>query len=51
MATGLDAALAGLFILLVLSILAYAIPACFKALGKREVTAQETPYTPLPNQG
>ncbi len=46
-----DAALAGLFILLVLSILAYAIPACFKALGKREVTAQETPYTPLPNQG
>ncbi len=43
-----DAALAGLFMLLVVSILAYAIPACFRALGNRKPTAVETPFEPMP---
>lgn len=43
-----DAALAGLFMLLVVSILAYAIPACFRALGNSKPTAVETPFEPMP---
>jgi carbon starvation protein len=43
-----DAALAGLFILLVLSILAYAIPACRRALSTSKPTTLETPFEPMP---
>ena len=43
-----DAALASLFILLVLSILAYAIPACRRALGASKATTVETPFEPMP---
>ena len=43
-----DAALSALFILLVLSILAYAIPACRRALSTRKPTSLETPFEPMP---
>ena len=43
-----DAALAGLFMLLVVSILAYAIPACFRALRNSKPTTVETPFAPMP---
>ena len=43
-----DAALSALFILLVLSILAYAIPACRRALGNNKPTTLETPFEPMP---
>ena len=43
-----DAALSALFILLVLSILAYAIPACRRALSNNKPTTLETPFEPMP---
>ncbi|MDD3327958.1 MAG: carbon starvation CstA family protein [Zoogloea sp.] len=43
-----DAALSALFILLVLSILAYAIPACRRALANNKPTTLETPFEPMP---
>jgi carbon starvation protein len=43
-----DAALSGLFILLVLSILVYAVPACFRALRNSKPTTVETPFAPMP---
>ena len=43
-----DAALAALFMLLVLSILAYAIPACRRALSNNKPTTLETPFEPMP---
>ena len=43
-----DAALSALFILLVLSILAYAIPACRRALSNNKPTTLETPVEPMP---
>ncbi|MDD3354709.1 carbon starvation CstA family protein [Zoogloea sp.] len=43
-----DAALSALFILLVLSILAYAIPACRRALSSNKPTTLETPFEPMP---
>ena len=43
-----DAALSALFILLVLSILAYAIPACRRALSTNKPTTLETPFEPMP---
>jgi carbon starvation protein len=46
-----DAALSGLFILLVLSILVYAVPACFRALRNNKPTTVETPYEPIPAAG
>ncbi|WP_374265579.1 carbon starvation CstA family protein [Zoogloea sp.] len=47
----IDAALSGLFMLLVISILIYAIPACRRALGNGKPTTVETPYAPIPAQG
>lgn len=44
----IDAAMACLFMFLVVSILAFAIPACRKALGNAARTDQETAYEPLP---
>ena len=44
----MDAALAALFMLLVLSILAYAIPACRRALSNNKPTTLETPFEPMP---
>jgi carbon starvation protein len=46
-----DAALSGLFILLVLSILVYAVPACLRALRNNKPTTVETPYEPMPAAG
>ena len=46
-----DAALAGLFMLLVISILAYAIPACRRALNADRPTTVETPFQPIPARG
>ena len=43
-----DAALSALFILLVLSILAYAIPACRRALSNNKPTTLEPPFEPMP---
>ncbi|HQE39191.1 MAG TPA: carbon starvation CstA family protein, partial [Zoogloea sp.] len=43
-----DAALSGLFILLVVSILVYAVPACLRALRSNKPTTVETPFEPMP---
>jgi carbon starvation protein len=40
----IDAGMAALFLFLVVSILAFTIPACRKALGQKQRTDQETPY-------
>ena len=44
----IDAGMAALFLFLVVSILAFTIPACRKALGQKQRTDQETPYQPIP---
>jgi carbon starvation protein len=44
----IDAGMAALFLFLVVSILAFTIPACRKALGQKQRTDQETPYAPIP---
>lgn len=44
----IDAALAGLFILVVLSVLVFGIRACMKAYAANHPTARETPYEKLP---
>ena len=44
----IDAGMAALFIFLVISILFFAVPACFKALGQNKRTDQETPFEPMP---
>ena len=43
-----DAALSGLFILLVVSILVYAVPACLRALRNSKASTVETPFAPMP---
>ena len=43
-----DAALSGLFILLVVSILVYAVPACLRALRSNKPTTVETTFEPMP---
>ena len=44
----IDAGMAALFLFLVVSILAFTIPACRKALAQKQRTDQETPYQPIP---
>ena len=44
----IDAGMAALFLFLVVSILAFTIPACRKALAQKQRTDQETPYAPIP---
>ncbi len=44
----LDAALCGLFIFVVLSVLVYSVKSVLKARASRQPTAQETPYEALP---
>jgi len=44
----IDAGMAALFLFLVVSILFFAVPACRKALGKRERTDRETPFELMP---
>ena len=44
----LDAALCGLFIFVVLSVLVYSVKAVLKARASRQPTVQETPYEALP---
>jgi len=44
----IDAGMAALFIFLVVSILIFAVPACFKALRQNKRTDQETPFEPMP---
>jgi carbon starvation protein len=43
-----DATMSGLFILLVVAIVVYAIPACLRALNANKPTTLETPFEPLP---
>ncbi|WP_079436717.1 carbon starvation CstA family protein [Zoogloea sp. LCSB751] len=43
-----DATMSGLFILLVVAIVIYAIPACLRALNTNKPTTLETPFEPLP---
>jgi carbon starvation protein len=40
--------MSGLFILLVVAIVVYAIPACLRALNANKPTTLETPFEPLP---
>lgn len=43
-----DATMSGLFILLVVAIVIYAIPACMRALNANKPTTLETPFEPMP---
>ena len=44
----IDAGMAALFIFLVVSILFFAVPACLRALGRKERSDCETPYESMP---
>ena len=44
----IDAAMAGVFVVLVLSILAFGIRSCMKAYAANQPTTQETPREPMP---
>ena len=44
----IDAGMAALFLFLVVSILFFAVPACRKALGKKDRTDRETAFEPMP---